>query len=81
MSDNMTPVPPVSPVPDADTVEVVLEGNPDLPDVFRAGRSALAERRLKIAHRGGYEHFELVGEPGDRAPAVFRWTMRTRIAE
>ncbi|MEU1806419.1 DUF5988 family protein [Streptomyces sp. NPDC019937] len=66
--------------PDGGPIEVVLEGGPeDLPRAHRTGRSSLAARKLKIQHRNGYEHFELVD--GDLVPAVFRWIMRTKIAE
>ncbi|MDM4719700.1 DUF5988 family protein [Micromonospora sp. WMMA1363] len=40
------------------------------------------ESKIKVRHYGGYEHFER--DPAgvvDGAPAVFRWTGRTRIAE
>ncbi|MGI8331414.1 DUF5988 family protein [Actinomadura scrupuli] len=64
------------------SIDVVLEGGPDnLPRAMRTGRSALTERRLKIRHRNGYEHFELVGESTAATPATFRWIMRTKIAE
>lgn len=63
-----------------DAVDIVLEGGPPgMPSAVRAGRSAIAERKLKIPYLDGYEHFELVGDAGE--PARFRWTMRTKIAE
>ncbi|MEU8827603.1 DUF5988 family protein [Streptomyces sp. NPDC048636] len=63
-------------------VDVVLEGGPDdLPRALRAERSTLITGRLKIQHRDGYEHFELIGGADDFAPAIFRWTRRTKIAE
>lgn len=70
---------------DEQTVNVILEGGPfDFPETERERQIAREETRIKIAHRGGYEHFERVaGTPthGDVAPVVFRWTLRTRIAE
>lgn len=69
------------------TVPAILEGGPtDLPEDLRTRRVVRTDRKVKIPHRGGYEHFELVprhdGEDADdHAPAVFRWTMRTKIAE
>jgi hypothetical protein len=77
-------------------VDVVLEGGPaGLPRQFRLEPDAVAQDRIKVAHRGGYEHFELVGatatpdagapeveRPGTgKPPLVYRWSMRTRIAE
>ncbi|MEU4894103.1 DUF5988 family protein [Streptomyces sp. NPDC044780] len=72
----------ISCLSDGSPIEVVLEGGPDdLPRAFRTGRSTLTTRKLKIQHRNGYEHFELVNESADITPAIFRWTMRTKIAE
>lgn len=66
--------------PDGVPIEVILEGGPDdLPRAHRTGQSSLATRKLKIQHRNGYEHFELVDD--DLVPVVFRWIMRTKIAE
>ncbi|MBL1097635.1 DUF5988 family protein [Streptomyces coffeae] len=63
-------------------VDVVLEGGPDdLPRAHQAERSSLTSRKLKIQHRDGYEHFELIGTGDDFTPATFRWTGRTKIAE
>ncbi|GHJ33348.1 MULTISPECIES: DUF5988 family protein [Streptomyces] len=67
---------------DGSPIEVVLEGGPDdLPRAVRTGRSTLTTKKLKIPHRNGYEHFELVNDAADITPAIFRWTMRTKIAE
>lgn len=69
-------------LPDDALAEIVLEGGPpDLPCVTRDGDYSLSAEILKIQHRNGYEHFERVGEPADVGPLVFRWTMRTKIAE
>lgn len=66
--------------PGGGPIEVILEGGPDdLPRAHRTGQSTLTARKLKIQHRNGYEHFELVD--GDLVPVVFRWIMRTKIAE
>lgn len=65
-------------------VRAVLEGGPaEIPTSLRALTAVPSERKIKIPHRGGYEHFELVDAPSgpSGAPAVFRWTMRTKIAE
>ena len=57
-------------------VDVVLQGGPQ--GVTPVGVSLAGQDRLKIPHRGGYEHFErLVGA----GPAVFQWVARTKLAE
>jgi hypothetical protein len=67
---------------DNGTIDAILEGGPDdLPAVIQTTRSTIAEKKLKIPHRNGYEHFELVGGSAAIAPVRFRWTMRTKIAE
>jgi hypothetical protein len=67
------------------TITIVLVGGPaDIPESVRPRTVAATERKIKLAHRGGYEHFELVDElvsTDADGPAVFRWTMRTKIAE
>ncbi|GAA0570584.1 DUF5988 family protein [Actinomadura livida] len=66
-------------------IDVVLVGGPDdLPVTARRMRAPAADETIKIPHRGGYEHFERerrLGRPDDRETPVFRWTMRTKIAE
>ena len=66
-------------------VKVVLEGGPvEIPPDLRTRTALPDDRKIKIQHWGGYEHFEQVDEPGEAtgsAPAVFRWTMRTEMAE
>ncbi|WP_345475579.1 DUF5988 family protein [Actinoallomurus oryzae] len=67
-----------------DTFEAVLIGGPaDIPMAARTVRAAATETKIKLRHRNGYEHFEIVSDPdGRRAErAIFRWTMRTKIAE
>lgn len=67
------------------TVLAVLEGGPsDLPPTARTGRVAAGEEKIKVAHRGGYEHFERTAAPAAAASAasvVYRWTTRTKMAE
>ncbi|MFJ2264537.1 DUF5988 family protein [Streptomyces sp. NPDC087844] len=71
-----------TPSHDGEMIDALLQGAPEgMPTSVRAGRSAVADRKLKIPHYGGYEHFELVENPAENSQAVFRWTMRTRIAE
>jgi Family of unknown function (DUF5988) len=75
-----------------DLISVSLQGGPEaIPRTVRVERSKLADGKLKIEHLAGYEHFERA-DPGhdhgdgthDAAagPAeIFRWTLRTKIAE
>jgi hypothetical protein len=71
--------------PDDDRVTVRLDGGPrDLPETLRRQQILAGQEKIKIRYRDGYEHFERDhGEAAgnDAAPARFRWTMRTRIAE
>lgn len=56
-------------------VHVRLEGGPaDI--TLPAQRIRVDGTKIKLPHLGGYEHFERTSESG-----VFRWTMRTAIAE
>jgi Family of unknown function (DUF5988) len=65
-----------------ETVDVVLQGGPrDFPEDARKRRATTDESTIKIMHRGGYEHFERASQSGDATPVVYRWTLRTRIAE
>ncbi|GAA4232316.1 hypothetical protein GCM10022254_31860 [Actinomadura meridiana] len=72
----------------SDLVSVTLEGGPrDIPRTLRVLRARVAEGKIKIERHGGYEHFErdpaaegLAVDAGAESP-VFRWTVRTRIAE
>lgn len=64
-----------------DWVLAVLEGGPmSLP---KASRTQLVEplaQKVKIPFCGGYEHFERIS-PLRSPQTVFRWTMRTAVAE
>jgi hypothetical protein len=61
-------------------VEVALEGGPpELPARMNIELSDDTRGKIKIPYLGGIEHFEPVG--GFAVPLVYRWTMRTRIAE
>jgi Family of unknown function (DUF5988) len=69
---------------DAGAIAAILEGGPvDFPDELRTQRVATDAAKIKVMHRGGCEHFERqdTGQKAAPAPVVFRWTMRTRIAE
>ncbi len=67
-----------------DTIRVALEGGPaDIPSQMLLENSVLAEGKVKVPYLGGYEHFELVdghAPAADDVP-VFRWSMRTKVAE
>jgi hypothetical protein len=61
-------------------VRAVLEGGPsDIPPARRLIRDASDEPVIKIERLCGYEHF--YREETDSEPVVYRWRMRTRIAE
>ncbi|GHH38852.1 DUF5988 family protein [Lentzea cavernae] len=64
-------------------VDAVLHGGPaDLPQETRAQRVHREEKKVKIPHYGGHEHFERDGAALDeRTAVVFRWIGRTRVAE
>lgn len=64
-------------------VDAVLHGGPaDLPQETRAQRVHREERKVKIPHYGGHEHFERDGATlDDCTEVVFRWVGRTRVAE
>ncbi len=67
-----------------ETIRVVLEGGPSgLPSEMLLDHSVFANRKVKVPHCGGYEHFELVDDywPTPDGMSVFRWTMRTKVAE
>jgi hypothetical protein len=50
--------------------------------VLEGGPASLAEDgKLKIIHRGGYEHFERDPSTPAAEAVVYRWTGRTEIAE
>ncbi|KAB8193953.1 hypothetical protein FH608_017265 [Nonomuraea phyllanthi] len=62
-------------------VDVVLEGGPAyVPRELRVEHAAALDGKIKVPYGAGYEHFVRVA---DAAPGewVFRWSMRTRIAE
>ncbi|MBB4689234.1 DUF5988 family protein [Amycolatopsis jiangsuensis] len=62
------------------TVAGTLEGGPDsIPGAARVCAVTASQDKVKVAHLGGYEHFERI--PGPRTEPVFRWTMRTKAAE
>ncbi|MEV7989473.1 DUF5988 family protein [Micromonospora sp. NPDC085948] len=69
---------------DPPTVAVVLKGGPeDLPPSERQRHIPQTATKVKVPHLGGHEHFERDegNTSGPGGPVVFRWTMRTRVAE
>ncbi|WP_327010429.1 DUF5988 family protein [Dactylosporangium sp. NBC_01737] len=66
-----------------DLYDAFLEGGPrSIEESARFCRTPVDTTKIKLPHRNGYEHFELVREPAPEAgPALFRWTGRTKIAE
>ncbi|WP_211343296.1 DUF5988 family protein [Actinomadura pelletieri] len=66
-------------------MDILLTGGPaDIPETVRMRREVITDRKIKIRHRAGYEHFEksdTESRDGDPGPVVFRWIMRTSIAE
>lgn len=65
-------------------IQAVLVGGPsDLPATVRSQRLPPDGQKVKVHHRGGYEHFEreTAAVAGSPDPVVFRWTTRTRVAE
>lgn len=73
-------------------INVSLQGGPEaIPRTVQVEKSRLEDGKLKIEHLGGYEHFERAASgdrPDDAHTAgsalmeeVFRWTLRTKIAE
>lgn len=72
---------PVDVVPRNEPVEVTLEGGP--PGISHKqliDHATLVHGKIKIALGAGVEHFLRAGPQGsDRW--VFRWAMRTKIAE
>ena len=75
-----------------DLISVSLQGGPEsIPRTVSVERSKLQDGKLKIEYLGGYEHFERTlsgpgpvgghGGPDGALPEIFRWTLRTKIAE
>lgn len=66
-------------------VTAVLVGGPAyLPQDMRTRRISAGDDKVKIPYWGGYEHFERVSTADAREQqdkVLFRWTMRTEMAE
>jgi Family of unknown function (DUF5988) len=67
------------------SVRAVLEGGlASIPIASRIQTVGPHDEKIKLPHYGGYEHFERTSELDENAAhqeVVFRWTMRTKIAE
>jgi hypothetical protein len=70
---------------EASSVPAILEGGPaSIPKASRIQAISPLDQKIKLPHYGGYEHFERAGwlEENTSFPhLVFRWTMRTELAE
>ncbi|HEY7142664.1 MAG TPA: DUF5988 family protein [Streptosporangiaceae bacterium] len=76
---------PVISIVEAVSVQAILEGGPaTIPVTSRLLQVSALDEKVKLLHYGGYEHFEraggLVGDTA-RGQVVYRWTMRTELAE
>jgi Family of unknown function (DUF5988) len=72
------------------SVRAILVGGPaSLPEISRIQTVSPLSDKIKVAHQGGYEHFERRTEPDEPALShaalseaiEFYWTMRTKAAE
>lgn len=69
-------------IPEALHEECRLEGGPSyMPDELRKIRVPMEEHKIKIMVYNGWEHFERINEFTETGEPIFRWTMRTKIAE
>lgn len=66
-------------------VEAVLQGGPEsIPVTSRRQEVSPLAEKIKLSHYGGYEHFERTAslvEDITCRQVIFRWTMRTEVAE
>jgi Family of unknown function (DUF5988) len=70
---------------EVNSVQAVLEGGPaSIPSASRLQDVGPFEEKIKLPYYGGYEHFErttsLVEDASCRQ-VIFRWIMRTEMAE
>jgi Family of unknown function (DUF5988) len=68
------------------SVAAVLQGGPPgFPERLRRHQVTADQEKVKVQYLGGYEHFErVIGDDhaiNPCAPVVYKWTMRTKIAE
>jgi hypothetical protein len=66
-------------------VRALLIGGPsDIPDRARTQMAGPRDEKIKIPHYGGYEHFaraDLFDHDNTPDQVIYRWTMRTEMAE
>jgi hypothetical protein len=64
------------------SVLAVIEGGPaTLSEVLRTQTVSVFTEKIKIPYYGGYEHFERTSELQNNSHIIFRWMMRTELAE
>ena len=67
------------------SVQAVLEGGPEtIPAASRIQEVNPLDEKVKLPHYGGYEHFERIGSLTQDLSCrqiIYRWTMRTELAE
>lgn len=70
---------------EVNSVQAVLVGGPaTIPNASRIQAVSPVDEKVKLPHYGGYEHFERTGslvEDTSCRQIIFRWTMRTELAE
>lgn len=71
--------------PASNVIQAILEGGPEsIPETSRLQTVSPLDEKIKLPHRGGYEHFERVGWRDQHPSGLrlnYRWVMRTEIAE
>ena len=69
----------------AKSVRAILHGGPEsIPNETRVQLVSPHDEKIKLPHYGGYEHFErtaMLDASDISEEIVFRWTMRTELAE
>jgi hypothetical protein len=67
------------------SIQAVLEGGPaTIPHTSRTLFVSPYDEKVKLPHYGGYEHFERtisIVEDISCQQIIYRWTMRTELAE
>lgn len=63
-------------------IQVLLMGGPpSIPEESRRQLVSPTAERIKLPHRGGYEHFLRDGKSALDEPLMYYWQGRTEIAE
>jgi hypothetical protein len=67
------------------SVRAILRGGPEsIPNESRVQLVSPLDEKIKLLHYGGYEHFEripAINASGVPEEIIFRWKMRTEMAE